>query len=44
MTVVHTARKQSVDVLEFLTACCEARCSGAPVPSLFGQTPEAVAA
>ena len=35
MTVAHTARKQGKDVLEFLTACCEARESGTSTPSLF---------
>lgn len=35
MTVAHTARKQGVDVLEFLTACCDAQLDGSPAPSLF---------
>ncbi len=35
MTVAHTARKQGVDILAFLTACCEAREVAAPTPSLF---------
>lgn len=35
MTVAHTARKQSKDILTFLTACCEAQAASAPGPSLF---------
>jgi transposase len=35
MTVAHTARKQKKNVLEFLTACCEAARTGATPPSLF---------
>jgi len=35
MTIAHTARKQSKNVLEFLTACCVARIDGTTVPSLF---------
>ena len=35
MTVAHTARKQKMNVLEFLTACCAAARSGATPPSLF---------
>lgn len=35
MTVSHTARKQHKNVLEFLTACCEAARRGSPPPSLF---------
>ncbi len=35
MTITHTARKQNKNVLGFLTSCCEARLSLAPVPSLF---------
>ena len=35
MTVAHTARKQSQDVLAFLTGCCEAHATGARAPSLF---------
>jgi transposase len=34
MTVAHTARKQNKNVLDFLTACCQAR-PDAPAPSLF---------
>lgn len=34
MTVVHTARKQSLDVLAFLEACCVRR-DDAPAPSLL---------
>lgn len=35
MTVAHTARKQNRNVLEFLTACCEAQRDKKAVPSLF---------
>ncbi len=35
MTVAHTARKQGVDILAFLTACCEAQDSATATPSLF---------
>lgn len=35
MTVVHTARKQHVNVLGFLVACCTAACDNSPPPSLF---------
>jgi transposase len=35
MTVAHTARKQSKNVLEFLTACCVAYVDRGAVPSLF---------
>jgi transposase len=35
MTVAHTARKQNKNVLEFLTACCEAARANAKPPSLF---------
>jgi transposase len=35
MTIAHTARKQSKNVLEFLTACCVAHADGAKSPSLF---------
>jgi transposase len=35
MTVAHTARKQSMNVLEFLTACCVAALDRTPAPSLF---------
>ena len=35
MTVAHTARKQSKNVLEFLTACCVAAVDKSPTPSLF---------
>lgn len=35
MTVAHTARKQGKNVLEFLTACCEARAANEPAPSLL---------
>ena len=34
MTVAATARKQNKNVLDFLTACCQAR-PDAPAPSLF---------
>jgi transposase len=34
MTVAHTARKQSKNVLAFLTACCQPASAGRP-PSLF---------
>lgn len=37
MTVAHTARKQNRNVLEFLTACCEAHLAKAPPPSLFAR-------
>ena len=36
MTVAHTARKQKKNVLEFLTACCEAHAAKTPAPSLLG--------
>jgi transposase len=36
MTVAHTARKQGKNVLDFLTACCEAKQAKAASPSLFG--------
>jgi transposase len=42
MTVAHTARKQRMNVLAFLTACCEAQLKGTASPSLF--TPIALAA
>ena len=35
MTVAHTARKQDVDVLAFLTSCCVAAREGSTKPSLF---------
>lgn len=35
MTVAHTARKQSKNVLECLTACCVAYLDRGAVPSLF---------
>lgn len=35
MTVAHTAKKQNVDVLAFLTACCTAARDGKKAPSLF---------
>lgn len=35
MTVVHTARKQKKNVLEFLTDCCTAKFAGTKAPSLF---------
>jgi hypothetical protein len=35
MTVAHTARKQSKNVLAFITACCRARSEGGATPSLF---------
>jgi transposase len=35
MTIAHTARKQSKNVLAFLTACCRARSEGGTAPSLF---------
>lgn len=35
MTIAHTARKQSKNVLELLTACCIAHLDGGSVPSLF---------
>jgi len=35
MTVAHTARKQNLNVLAFLTASCEAWRNGIPSPSLF---------
>jgi transposase len=38
MTVAHTARKQSKNVLEFLTACCVAHVDGGQAPSLFEAT------
>lgn len=36
MTIAHTARKQSMNVLAFITACCRARTEGGATPSLFG--------
>jgi len=41
MTVAHTARKQGKNVLEFLTACCEAHAANEPGPSLLGPNPNA---
>jgi transposase len=35
MTIAHTARKQSKNVLELLTACCVAHLDGGSAPSLF---------
>lgn len=35
MTVAHTARKQNKNVLQFLTACCEAQRDKQDAPSLF---------
>jgi transposase len=35
MTVAHTARKQNIDVLAFLTSCCVAARDGSRKPSLF---------
>jgi transposase len=35
MTIAHTARKQSKNVLEFLTACCVAYVDHGTAPSLF---------
>lgn len=35
MTIAHTARKQKMNVLEFLTACSVAHLDGTPPPSLF---------
>jgi transposase len=35
MTVAHTARKQDIDVLAFLTSCCVAARDGSKKPSLF---------
>jgi len=35
MTIAHTARKQRLDVLSFLTACCQAQLDGTRAPSLF---------
>ena len=35
MTVAHTARKQSVNVLAFLTDCCNAQLTKTAAPSLF---------
>jgi transposase len=36
MTVVHTARKQGKDVLDFLVRCCHAHVQGTTPPSLLG--------
>lgn len=36
MTVVHTARKQGKNVLDFLVDCCTARARGTTPPSLLG--------
>lgn len=38
MTIAHTARKQSRNVLAFLTAACKAHDSGGSSPSLFDPT------
>jgi transposase len=35
MTVAHTARKQNKNVVQFLTACCEAQRDKKDAPSLF---------
>jgi transposase len=44
MTIAHTARKQTKNVLEFLTACCVARTDGGVTPSLFVRESERSAA
>jgi transposase len=36
MTVVHTARKQGIGVLDFLVGCCTASARGTTPPSLLG--------
>lgn len=38
MTVAHTARKQSKNVLELLTQCCVAQRDGGTYPSLFADS------
>ena len=43
MTIAHTARKQGIAVLDFLTACCEAKLEGADAPSLFDRSLRAAA-
>lgn len=37
--IAHTARKQSRNVVAFVTECCRARSGGATTPSLFGAPP-----
>jgi len=44
MTVAHTARKQDLDILRFLTDCCRARADGTDAPSLFVAQAERAAA
>jgi len=44
MTIAHTARKQDLDVLGFLTDCCRARADGTNTPSLFVEQVELAAA
>ena len=39
MTVVHTARKQGKDVLDFLVQCCTAHARGTTPPPLLGLAP-----
>ena len=43
MSVAHTARKQGVAILKFLTACCEAHFDDRDAPSLFDRDYKAVA-
>lgn len=40
LTVVTTLRQQQRDVLDYLTAACTARLTGAPPPSLLPQVPQ----
>lgn len=44
MTVARTARKQRVNVFNFLIACCQAKQEKTPAPSLFGAQQAAAAA
>ena len=46
MTIAHTARKQDLDLLDFLTDCCRAQADGtsSTAPSLFRPQVELAAA
>ncbi len=44
LSVVATARQQNRNVLELLTACCQARLAGSAAPSLLPTAATSVAA
>ncbi|MEN9678422.1 MAG: hypothetical protein RIS76_4318 [Verrucomicrobiota bacterium] len=44
LSVVATARQQNRNVLELLTACCQARLDGSAAPSLLPAQAELAAA